>query len=482
MVENGTENSQNHTCIDIEGDVIGSRRPGSTGASSKPPRCIFKVPQVLRRQNKEAYAPDVVSIGPYHSSEERKRFQLMKKVKQGYLEELLLRMDSMSFETLVERIVNFSEQKKGDESQSSFIGPELRGLQMHRKDGRIEFDKQAREFYAEPLEHLSPKDFIEMMVVDACFLVQLFRKRLSVQLGDIDDPDVVIDPVFDMACMFQYVCHDILLLENQLPWFVLQRFYSVMLEKCPGVPSLPILILTAFSSLPPLAHNCKSYKKKLSDPKNPNENGDDKTLHILDLIRTSIVFPLFRHESARFNSKTQFMHPATALSETGIKFACPIESDSIMEIGFAKRVFTIPHLEIGELTESLFRNLIALEQCYHGHSQQITSYAVVMDNLIASSKDMKLLCERKVLGNWLSAEDGSKFFNNLYNGTSTDKFYYGELCTAVNQHYESQWKRSVEELITEKFSSPWKLISFCFAIILLALTLWQTVYNIQDHM
>ncbi|XP_020410574.1 UPF0481 protein At3g47200 [Prunus persica] len=476
MVENGTENSQNHTCIDMEGDVLGPTRPGSTDALSKPTRCIFKVPQVLRRQNKEAYAPDVVSIGPYHSSQGRKRFQLMKKVKQGYLEKLLLRMDSISFETLVERIVNFSEQKKGDGSQSSFIGTELPGLQIHRKDGRIGFEKQAREFYSEPLKHLSSKDFIEMMVVDACFLVQLFRKRLNGQLKDIDDP------VFDMACMFQYVCHDILLLENQLPWFVLQCFYSVTLEKYPGDPSLPILILTGFSSLPPLAHNCKSYKKKLlSRLKNLNDNGDDKTLHILDLIRTSIVFP-FRHESARFNSKTQLMHPATALSMTGIRFACSSKSDSIMEIRFADGVFTIPQLEIGELTESLFRNLIALEQCYHGHSQQITSYAVLMDNLIASSKDIELLCERKVLGNWLSAEDGSKFFNSLYNGTSLDKFYYGKLCTTVNQHYESQWNRSVEEIKREKFSNPWKLFSFGFAIILLALTLWQTVYNIQDHM
>ncbi|KAH0992595.1 hypothetical protein GBA52_004078 [Prunus armeniaca] len=476
MVENGTENSQNHTCIDIEGDMIGPRRPGSTGASSKPPRCIFKVLQVLRRQNKEAYAPDVVSIGPYHSSQGRKRLQLMKKVKQGYLEELLLLMDSISFETLVERIVNFSEQKKGDGSQSSFIGAELPGLQMHRKDGRIEFEKKAREFYAEPLEHLSSKDFIKMMVVDACFLVQLFRKCLIVQRKDIDDP------VFDMACMFQYVCHDILLLENQLPWFVLQCFYNVTLEKYPGVPSLPILILTGFTSLPPLAHNCTSYKKELrSRLKNLNDNGDDKTLHILDLKRTSIVFRV-RHESARFNLKTQLMHPATALSKTGIEFACPSESDSIMEIGFVDGVFTIPQLEIGELTESLFRNLIALEQCYHGHSQQITSYAVLMDNLIASSKDMELLCEKKVLGNWLSAEDGSKFFNNLYNGTSLDKFYYGKLCTTVNQHYVSKWNRSVEEIKREKFSNPWKLFSFGLAIILLALTLWQTVYNIQDHM
>ncbi|PRQ36331.1 hypothetical protein RchiOBHm_Chr4g0390251 [Rosa chinensis] len=29
-------------------------------------KCIFIVPKVLRRQNSEAYTPDIVSIGPFH--------------------------------------------------------------------------------------------------------------------------------------------------------------------------------------------------------------------------------------------------------------------------------------------------------------------------------------------------------------------------------------------------------------------------------
>ncbi|PRQ44793.1 hypothetical protein RchiOBHm_Chr3g0483161 [Rosa chinensis] len=70
----------------------------------------------------------------------------MENVKQWYLRNLLSRLN-ISLRTLIRSVCNV-----------------------------FEFEKRARAFYAEPLDHLSPNDFIEMMILDGCFLLELFKK------------------------------------------------------------------------------------------------------------------------------------------------------------------------------------------------------------------------------------------------------------------------------------------------------------------
>ncbi|KAL6192144.1 hypothetical protein ACLB2K_038531 [Fragaria x ananassa] len=351
-------------------------------------KCIFKVPKVLRRQNSEAYTPDVVSIGPFHrrgkgrkgekECEECKNckkckecklckkckkgkegneeeFQLMERVKESYLNEVFKGM-MMSTEMLTAKVIELSDRKN---------------------EGTIGFEQRARGFYAEPPLDISSEEFIKMMIVDGCFLIQLFRKCNDPTLRDIEDP------VFNMDCIFHFLCHDLLLLENQLPWFVLEILYSLIIGNCCShKPSLAFLILEAFITLPSLKRSCDSYKQHLSSC-HGSSNGED-VLHILDLVRSSIVIPSkvkARKENkvheAMFDPEIHEMHTATALSKAGIKFK-GVKSDSIMDIQFENGVFTFPQLNIGTLADSLFRNLIAFEQCYNGYSNEITSYAICL--------------------------------------------------------------------------------------------------------
>ncbi|KAL6292153.1 hypothetical protein ACE6H2_000295 [Prunus campanulata] len=481
----GIQTSIGHTSNVTKDDVGGLEalkatmkaklRPNISPFSAK--CCIFRVPLLLRRHNPGAYGPDIVSIGPLHSRR-HKKFQATENVKQWYLHNLLSRMN-ISLEIFIERIGKVLDQEK---------------------ECFAEFEKRARDFYAEPLEHINQDDFIEMMILDGCFIMEFFRNFYDEERRDINDP------IFNMDCMIQYLFHDLLLLENQLPWFVLERLYNLTRNYDePDDTSLIVLMLKAFSSHPPLHHNSHSYlcylydhgdkisqtEKKYGDDKdgeavvvvdddNDDDDHDDGLLHILDLIRTSIVFPFKCQIDQSFeNLEEQLIPTATALSEAGVKFRNG-SAESIMNIQFEHGVFTIPQLAIGELTESIFRNLIAFEQCYHGRSPKITSYAVLMDNLICSSRDMKLLCENEVLGKWLSPEDGSQFFDKLYKDTLLRKFYYSELCFQVNTYYSKRWSKWLEILNREYLSNPWKIISLVAACILLVLTLLQTYYTVHQ--
>ncbi|KAM5581960.1 UPF0481 protein [Rosa sericea] len=399
--------------------------------------CIFKVPKVLRRQEEQAFEPDVVSIGPFHRGADEK-FALVENVKEWYLKCLLLRM-KITLDSLIER---------------------TKGLEM-----------RARGCYSDPCNHLDQNDFIGMLILDGCFLIELFRKAHSENRQDNDDP------IFNVSCMLEYLYHDLLLLENQLPWFVLQSFYELI----EGDSSKPLSeVVIDFFKDSVADTNIFSHHKP--EPKT-------EILHILDLIRTSLVQEhevvkkpegVQKNNDSGANHLPQRIPSAAALSEAGVKFERGL-SGCILNIKFKNGVFTIPPLAIDERTGPLFRNLMAYEQCYHSCVHKITSYAVLMDNLIDTNEDVNLLCEKHIVANWLSADDASKFFNDLYNDTTVIDFEYKELCDDVRKYHEAPWNRWREKLQRDYFDTPWATISFFAAFVLLVLTFLQTIYTIQPY-
>ncbi|PRQ48540.1 hypothetical protein RchiOBHm_Chr2g0111831 [Rosa chinensis] len=425
--------------------------------------CIFKVPEVLRRHKPEAYQPDVVSIGPFHH-QSGKKFEHMENVKHWYLKNLLSRL-GVSLKTLIERI------------------------------DVVEFGREARGLYADPLNELNQNDFIEMMILDGCFLLELFWRcqinNLKLFLTTIEDVnaevelgigmqqvdawnqilDIDNDSIFNMHCMVQYLCHDLLLLENQLPWFVLERLYSLTigLGKPNPQTSLIHLVLSFFSTVSSLAQHCACY----------SSCSQNNILHILDLIRRTIVDP-FEECKSSTNTETNLLS-ATILSEAGVEFKQGSIDGNIMNIDFKNGVLTIPKLAIAELTEPLFRNLIAFEQCYHHCEHKVTSYALLMSNLIASSKDAHFLRKKEILSNWLSAEDAFSFFDKLYSDTLLRDFCYGGLCAEVNEYHKHRRNKWRAKLKRDHCSNPWKIISLVAAFILLVLTTLQTAFTIQQY-
>ncbi|KAM1014942.1 hypothetical protein ACFX1T_044697 [Malus domestica] len=393
--------------------------------------CIFRVPLQIRQKKIQAYKPDIVSIGPFHRGRRSNQFRLMENVKRWY-SHCLLSHANITLATLIK--------------------------------GVVDLDKRTRDCYAEPSDHLNKNDFVEMMVLDGCFLIELFRRGPSVDHQDQNDP------VYNMSSMRLYLYHDLLLLENQLPWFVLERLYNLTAVKnttCKeNAPSLTHLVLNFF-------------RHSVGDNGilNTSVNPPPTILHILDLIRSVIVD---QFEERNEGKEMQRVPNVTTLSEAGIEFekSSPV---GILNIKFDKGVFTMPPLVIDERTGPLFRNLIAFEQCYRRCEHLITCYAVLMDNLINSSKDIELLCEKGILENWLSPEDAAQFFNELYNETTVIGSYYGGLCEKVNQHYHTDWNKWMEKLRREHFDSPWAIISLVAAFILLVLTVLQTVYTIHQY-
>ena len=431
--QNMAVNSGDNVAIDIEGLVSSIK-----DVSMSPKCCIFKTPIILRRLNEKAYVPDAFSIGPFHHGDPN--LGATEKFKIKYLEGLIHRSP-------------FPEQR-------------LRNL----INSVMDVEKEAREYYDGPIDY-EPNDFVKILVTDGCFIIELLRKFTY------DRPLQNDDPIFAMSCMQQFLVHDLILLENQVPWMVLELLFNMTMD--PGQPR-PLLKLaknyfsTIFSlSLP---------EDILSSPPHINFTDNEDIKHIPDLLRKWMISLIEEVEDNPQSDNWDSWQPilsATSLVEAGIKFERGT-SKSILDIKFdkGKGVLKIPPLLIQETTETTLRNLISFEQCYPNCEHRFTSYAILIDSLINSAKDAEILSKKKILVNWLNPEDAAQFFNKLYHNTHVYKYYYGSLSSKLSWYCEQRWPKWRTGLVRNYFNTPWAILSTTAAAILLILSFVQTWYTI----
>ncbi|XP_006605635.1 UPF0481 protein At3g47200 isoform X4 [Glycine max] len=149
--------------------------------------CIYKVPQKIRKVNEAAYTPTIVSIGPFHYGD--KRLQSMEELKLRYLKSFLER----------------TQKGLGD---------------------CIEYIKESEEVirscYSETIEQ-SSDDLVRTVLTDACFIIEYFLRSLEWTQED---------PLLSKPWLRCDVKLDLILLENQLPWFVLEEIFNLTEPSC----------------------------------------------------------------------------------------------------------------------------------------------------------------------------------------------------------------------------------------------------------
>ncbi|KAG6731325.1 hypothetical protein I3843_01G117000 [Carya illinoinensis] len=151
--------------------------------------CIFKVHEQLLKVNEKAYKPVLLAIGPYNDHKKVGR-GLMEEHKLRYLKQMLKRKNESSVEAYISALT--------------------------------ELEETARNCYAERIR-LTTHEFVEMMLLDGCFIIELFRKWEKPNIRD--DPH---DPIFQLDWMLPKIARDLLLFENQLPFFVLTRLFLMI--------------------------------------------------------------------------------------------------------------------------------------------------------------------------------------------------------------------------------------------------------------
>ncbi|KAJ4969401.1 hypothetical protein NE237_016102 [Protea cynaroides] len=368
-----------------------------------PSLCIYRVPEKLLMVSKKSYIPELVSIGPYHHG--NSSLGPMEDHKWPYLHALLGRNPML--------------EKSLDECVKAIR----------------ELENRARKCYSESENITFTSDqFVEMMLVDGCFIIELFLKFLFKGLRRKGDP------VFNNKWMIFLIRRDLMLLENQIPLFVLQRLYDLVPIPNQFRQSLSELAFRFFKAIIP--GNKEALEKKFV-----HDGG-----HLLDLLRQCYLssFPRVTPSTNHQRGSREHLHSATKLQKSGVKIKKSVH-ESLLDLKFDKGELRIPPLKIYDYTDSILRNLIALEQCCPDYTKQISSYALLMENLIQSNKDVRLLQQKGIIVNHLDAEeDILSIFNNLCKEVEVEDHYYVGLCQQVkaycNTNLHGQWSKLRREM------------------------------------
>ncbi|MCD9642199.1 hypothetical protein HAX54_028882 [Datura stramonium] len=416
---------------------------------------IFKVNVALRESNPNAYIPKMISIGPYH----KKNSQLvpMEKYKLLYLQRFLRRKEELDVESCISQLEELKEK--------------------------------AIKCY-EDIEDITDDQFLQMLLLDGCFVVEFIRDCHGIRsIGE--------DRIINTGCMDNQVCRDLLLVENQLPFFILTKLHD-MTKEVNETPFIKLVMTTFFSYLPKMTP--ASYGESKG-----NVKADIK--HLLQVVHMSchpsaMKYSLtsrkprmqgeYLRRSVRYDdspskgkediTRHKVMPNATELFQAGVSFIkvgyiyIGLDEDniddttSLFDIKFENGLMEIPCFQVTYSTEIVMRNLIAYEQ----HSSDVdptyfSDYIVFMDYLIDSDKDVSLLRRKGIIRN-RTGEDNqvANIFNKMGKGvTIYTNFYYREECKKAVKHCEKPWNLMKASLRHNYFSSPWAGVSTVAAIVLL---------------
>ncbi|KAL7133551.1 hypothetical protein ABFS83_12G148500 [Erythranthe nasuta] len=394
---------------------------------------IFRVPQSLIDINGRCYQPHIVSVGPFHHG--KPNLKMIEEHKWRFLGSLL----------------------KRTRTKPLILEDLLKSVQP--------LESKARECYSTAI-NFSVDEFTEMLVLDGCFVVELFRKFGGVVAFEADDP------LLSMSWVYPFFLRDLIRLENQIPFFVLQRLFDM--TKMPSEqsgPSLSNLTLTFFNNA---LQRSEEFVDKL---------GEITGKHLLDLLRSSFIPEGYREPKQTRYPNTHVIQCISKLRKAGIHLQ-PGTSENFLVVKFKNGVIEMPTIAIDDFMSSFLLNCVAYEQCHRHCSKHLTTYATLLDCLINTAKDVEYLCDKNILENYFGTDaEIARFINNMGKDVTfdIDMCYLTEEFNEVNNYYKNHWHVHVASFKYTYFSTPWSFISALAALVLLLLTVAQTYFTILGY-
>ncbi|KAK4268117.1 hypothetical protein QN277_024817 [Acacia crassicarpa] len=394
--------------------------------------CIYRVPTKFRKDNEEAYTPTLISIGPYHYRD--KRLESMKDFKFWFFNVFVKRNPEKELRDYIEA--------------------------MRKRVYEI------RKCYSETIK-MTDDVLVCMILMDACFIIEFF-----IALTASPEGRHVLNP-----WQTEHIKLDLLLLENQIPFFVLEDLFNLA---CPnGLDDGTRLFAK-------LAFNF--FKKEYLGGSVSTEC-DPTDMHVLNYFGCSQVYHLNNMLRMFFlpdklpKRESHIPKPicsASQLREAGIKFKAS-EKSNRTKVHFSNGVLTLPCFRVRDRTETMIRNVIAFEQCHPRLSSWVTDFVMLWDHLINTEKDVDLLVQKGIIENFLSDNNAvASMVNRLCRNVVSTSYNseYIDLFKRLNKFYNNPYHKYKAIFRHEYVSTPWRIASFVAAIVLLFLTLIQTICSL----
>ncbi|KAI7996541.1 UPF0481 protein [Camellia lanceoleosa] len=336
-----------------------------------------------------------------------------------------------------------------------------------------------------------------------------------------------------------FVDRDLFLLENQLPFKVLQALMTMNSEFVgkKGSKSIDEFIQNRRPSPPPphnsfwecvenLITNITSTHK--DEPTKSNSQLDEP-IHLLELKHKQLIEPkafntpgtenrgggntneethrrpsqeliVYRQYSPmkkcivnllkKFSSKRErnnwySYHSVQELKTAGINFRPNKKARCFTIVRyeplFIRGISRLPPITIDDSTQSLLLNLVAHEKCIDSPNDfRVTSYIWFMDTLIDHANDVKELRKNGILLNYLgSDEEVAGLFNEIAKNLVANPDAYEDVKDQIEKNYKNKARLLITEWLHTHFDTPWTILAFLGAILAIVLSFIQTYIAIN---
>ena len=349
-----------------------------------------------------------------------------------------------------------------------------------------------------------------MVLVDSTFIIELFlrsqenekrsQENKSILRSQENEPFLKNDAeeedekdyILSKPWLEYGIKQDLMLLGNQLPFFILKELYDQIsyAEKNNEISFLD-LACGYFSS------------SKLKIP------AGKEVKHFTDLVRYSYR-PSTQYKKG---SSITRLYSATKLHGAGVMFrndkvsrlldiqfmrSRPLEIFPCFNISWflnclpcfpcvpclerMQTLLKVPTIIVDDATEICFRNLMALEQCHYPSESYICNYIVLLDYLINTREDVELFVENKIIINGLGSDEAvATVVNNLGLEIGENYSYYGEMVKKLNEHYENCYNHTMGTLTSTYFPNLWRGTLTVVGLVVFGFSIWSTIKPFVTH-
>ncbi|KAL5985589.1 hypothetical protein ACLOJK_027575 [Asimina triloba] len=509
-------------------EALAQETNGNGSDDAETPISIFRVSKSLFLSKPEAYIPHQVAIGPYHQwrSElhemERYKFMAARRMQQEHLQ-------GITFDGVVEKLARQ--------------------------------DYQIRSCYAQYLD-ITTETLAWMVAVDASFLLEFFRAYGGDQTSGRDDVwrvssrmSQVMDHV-GKSMTHNAILRDIVLLENQIPLFVLRHLMGCCQHEDDD-ETLARMLMGVCGSLIPfrkrtgknfplgvnevlqmgnlvelLYHVCihkseeisaTEYQAPLPRSEEPRPPRSCSTLVVffspflrqLRPLKSVLIFPfrmvgkkmvklaqsrnVLKEVQAGIGSREmgsmsmramaspqplldELMIPSVAqLHNAGIRFHAA-KGGGIWSIKFdrASGTLHLPCITFDENTDVVLRNLVAFEATSTSRPQILTRYTELMNGIIDTEEDVRLLREKGVVLNHLKSDaEVADRWNGMTRAMFLSKVgHLDNVIEDVNRYYSRRWRVRFGKLLEQYVYRSWPFLTLVAANVFLLLTALQAFCSV----
>lgn len=505
---------------------------------------IFKVQDTVRLADKNAYEPILLSIGPYHHdnisvvSMEKEKWRSLSYIlcinKEKKLQDYLEVMDTLK---MCARY-SYSEEIEMDDDQfvqmllldGCFILVSLFGLSgivSNNQENSEKSSGDANKMEKDNVGHVSAAKAGAQM---ACTAIKGSNKSGKVPEVDVNDHNSSYSIQKDNSmhkeetssedcCQraglwyMSHVAHDLLLLENQIPFFIVKRIYLLVtndattrlftdnLVKCiEGIlynyPKA-IRVSERPEDFQHLLHLCHMYFRPSQSVVEDQLHGRIQYLSYFHnfhrrylKVRNNQLDENHQGPTNKYKRSLLRWRRAEQYHEAGIEFKkrgfCKNNPHSLLDIKFTSGKVQIPLLVIDDKTVYLFRNLIALERTCPQFGNSVTAYICFISQLVSMPMDVTLLAKKGIIVHQMRSDEEvsillAKLGKNLDLDVSGNN-YLGRLSQIMEGHCESRLNRWMAWLWQNHFNNPWLCLAVIAGTIVLFCTILQSLFALLSYL